>query len=650
MEILTKNRSSMAALTKCIVAFILLSFQQLSYSEPIQLNISPSGNDYLISPKIKYYRDDTNGLTASEVSSLKNEVFSSFPKGEYVLPANHDIYWLKFSLRNAVNYPTTWYLNNLGTEVELFRLYQVMPSGEVKLISDRSLDQDVGYYESAPNVRLDLEAQQQVEYLLQIRQFRLNAVVMHVSDQKNSELRQRYVWGFLALYTGCMLGLIAYNFFLFLSLKDPAYFWYVAFAANMLLGVNFTTRFFDPIGIHFGSAGVHFGVALLATVPGVAAMFCRSFLKLKFQNLIANRLALVLFGITIVNAFATILFYSQWSFALIKITNILVFILVGVSGVQAMRAGFAPAKYYLISWGIFLVSVIYWTMGQINLVEISHFNAYIAIFGNMLEMMTMSLALGRRVRALQDERYSAIMKAREGESYRRLVRIMCHDIVNPLSIILGHISISRKKFQDVPKLDKVWDKLDRAGYIISNLIDSVRDMEKQKTNGGKFELAAVNLKDAVSHVNFVFSRKLEDKDLSLQSSGLDKDVLVMAEAHTLYNEVLSNVVSNAIKFSSPGGSIEINVLQSSGKVRVEIRDYGMGMPEKIRQSLFDPNVASSQIGTQDEAGTGFGMPLVFDFMKIYGGNVKVSSVEKNGDSENESSGTLIELEFVSLVV
>ena len=270
---------------------------------------------------------------------------------------------------------------------------------------------------------------------------------------------------------------------------------------------------------------------------------------------------------------------------------------------------------------------------------------FLLISTNFTSPLGIPPALGRRVKALEDEKIEASRKAKEGESYRRLVRILCHDIANPLSIILGNATIGMDQNKDNPMAFKFFEKVERAGIIVSDLIDSVRKLEKQKSSSTKLVIGPVSLKEAINHIEFVFATKLSEKDIRLDLEPLKSDVRVIAEAHTLHNEVLSNVISNAIKFSHPGGNIEFTVRINKRKVIIGIRDFGIGMPEEVINDLFNHEVAKSRQGTNNEVGTGFGMPLVQDFMAIYGGTVTVNSLEENNCSEGEVSGTLIELGF-----
>jgi signal transduction histidine kinase len=110
------------------------------------------------------------------------------------------------------------------------------------------------------------------------------------------------------------------------------------------------------------------------------------------------------------------------------------------------------------------------------------------------------------------------------------------------------------------------------------------------------------------------------------------ELSVLAEPCALTNSVIGNLVSNAIKFSHSGGSIEIRAHQEGGMVCVQVCDHGLGMPAEVLNHLFDISKGHSRKGTAGEKGTGFGMPLMRKFVTLFGGRVEVESREQGPQS------------------
>jgi signal transduction histidine kinase len=102
-------------------------------------------------------------------------------------------------------------------------------------------------------------------------------------------------------------------------------------------------------------------------------------------------------------------------------------------------------------------------------------------------------------------------------------------------------------------------------------------------------------------------------------------------------------MTNAIKFSFPGGNIDITAKRNEGMVRLSIRDYGMGMEASLVEKVFSPGKQTTRVGTEGESGTGFGMPLVKKFITAYEGNIEVFSRDINDDNENHGTEIVLML-------
>ena len=166
-------------------------------------------------------------------------------------------------------------------------------------------------------------------------------------------------------------------------------------------------------------------------------------------------------------------------------------------------------------------------------------------------------------------------------------------------------------------------------------------MEALREGKYSLELVPVKLSKALSEVLFTFSDRAERKGVTFTVQEF-ADLAVIAEEVSLIHDVLNNIVSNAIKFSELGDNITVSFRVKDNKVHLFI-DMGVGMPLEILDSLFSNGAPTSRRGTDNEEGTGFGMPLAKNFMDRFGGEIKVRSVEKRDGVPDH--GTTFELIF-----
>lgn len=219
-----------------------------------------------------------------------------------------------------------------------------------------------------------------------------------------------------------------------------------------------------------------------------------------------------------------------------------------------------------------------------------------------------------------------------------LVHILCHDVANKFAVARLVLELLRTQ----PALDQrmFLSRLELAVDSGIGLTQLVRDLQAAETKG--LQLAPVPLRAAVHDVATMLTERLAQKNLRLEVEV--PECSVVAEPWSLRNSVLENLVSNAIKFSPRGTTIELRAdPPAEGCVVLHVRDHGVGIPAEALPRLFAVQKNASRPGTEGERGTGFGMPLVQRCMQLYGGAIEVESREATAAPTNP--GTEFRLTF-----
>ena len=218
-----------------------------------------------------------------------------------------------------------------------------------------------------------------------------------------------------------------------------------------------------------------------------------------------------------------------------------------------------------------------------------------------------------------------------------LLSVLCHDISNPLQVIIGYSKLYKIQ-EDTKKKEDFVDSIERAATAINQIIDHVRSIQKADIEVSGLQLISVNLSKCIDHACFVFEHKLQKKNLTM---AIDEDSIsgleVLAEPVSLSNFVINNVISNAIKFSEEGEQIEISSYKEDGMICLRVKDYGIGMTPEIIDNLFVVNKVSSRQGTQGEKGTGLGMKVMSSYLSGYDGYVRVESTTRESDSKKHGT-------------
>jgi len=223
------------------------------------------------------------------------------------------------------------------------------------------------------------------------------------------------------------------------------------------------------------------------------------------------------------------------------------------------------------------------------------------------------------------------------DQLKHMLHILCHDLQNPLAGLFSLYNMVNDNLIDYHEVKPLIKVSLESGLEIINLVRQMRSLEEEKF---ELTLESCGLKKLLMKSRDILSQMLIKKNINLVINVSDEH-RVKVEKTSFVNTVINNIVSNAIKFSFPGSIIDINARQKLDKVIIDIIDHGIGIPEKLLGDVFNMGKHTSREGTNQETGTGFGMPLVKKFVMAYDGTIEVLSKEK---CENIADhGTMITL-------
>lgn len=207
----------------------------------------------------------------------------------------------------------------------------------------------------------------------------------------------------------------------------------------------------------------------------------------------------------------------------------------------------------------------------------------------------------------------------------KIFAIIAHDLRNAFHLI---INMSDMVIENLQKDDIVAAK--RKSKIIYDtsvttytLLQNLLDWALMQLKGVLFKPADLILHDLIHTEVKNLTSQAGQKDLAIRIT-VDKPLIIRGDEEML-KTVLRNLLSNAIKFSHPGGTIGISATAREGKVTIEVSDNGIGMTEEEQQKLFKIESYLSKKGTASEIGTGLGLKLCKEIIRMHGGEIWVTS-------------------------
>lgn len=231
---------------------------------------------------------------------------------------------------------------------------------------------------------------------------------------------------------------------------------------------------------------------------------------------------------------------------------------------------------------------------------------------NLSEKARLQATVDERTRELNES-----LKVNEG-----LLKVVLHDISSPLMTMRFYTSY----FKNGQDNEEIIEKIRKSQSAMERIILDTKDRYGKNHNKDKIHLQPVGIEECFNEVQFIFGPKLEKKNISLIfNNQLSPNTKVLADQTTLTHSVLSNLVSNGLKFSYPNSVIQVTAKEENENIVLEVKDQGPGIPEKVLMNIMNDKDNDSSEGTDGETGTGFGLSIVKSFINSYGGQIEFDS-------------------------
>ncbi len=213
----------------------------------------------------------------------------------------------------------------------------------------------------------------------------------------------------------------------------------------------------------------------------------------------------------------------------------------------------------------------------------------------------------------------------------RFFSIVAHDLRNPFTVLLGYSDYLIENYNQLnddqrkEAIGQIYDTSDQTYKLLENILHwSLSQSKKLEYNPAVFDLK--KLLDECY--------QLVEKQAHLKNIEIRKDY---AEVHVIADmdmirTVLRNLLSNAIKFTPKGGIVTIKSQHGHGKAKITISDTGMGIPADKLDTLFRVDLNHSTHGTENETGSGLGLIVCNEFIRIHESELKVQSEVNKGSS------------------
>lgn len=244
-------------------------------------------------------------------------------------------------------------------------------------------------------------------------------------------------------------------------------------------------------------------------------------------------------------------------------------------------------------------------------------------------------SLNARLKESQQQLKQALEQAESAsEAKTNFLSNMSHDIRTPMNALMGYTMMLKPKIKDEQLLGYV-EKMESSGKLLLSIINHVLDMARIES--GRMEVNEVYTRIGVDieELISVFSVEAKKKHIRLLTSVQVEHRHIMADI-TKIREIFSNLISNAIKYTPEGGTVELNIRElpcsrpGYACIQAEVADNGMGMSKEYLPTLFDAFTRERNTTVGKISGTGLGMAIVKKLVEMQGGTIEVESEPGKG--------------------
>jgi signal transduction histidine kinase/CheY-like chemotaxis protein len=628
----------------------LIALSGLSHGviNPIILNDSSTQTTLV---KNAFYLEDITGeYSLSDIVELDKSNFELLTEESLNKGFTNSTYWLMFSLLDKTidkkiqswkletTYPLLDYLDiyivDKNKNIEHIKLGDIYPYSQ-RPIDHRNFIVPIFFHDNEKKdiyVRISTSSSMQVPIFIWHPDYFFEA---HSTEQYG-----------LGLYYGMMFVMFFYNFFLWFSIRDPNYLWYIAYLAAFTIlqatisGLSY--QYLWPNSPWIENIAPPISIALVCFF-GTA--FTRRFLNTRQYHVVADNLlrsvlvlSVIVFLLSFIADTATVM-----SFATIIIVAFLLFIL--YASVTMFLRGHRQARFFLAAWVSLILGGLFTTGMMLGIFPNTFLMTHASKIGSVIEIILLSFALADRIKVIENEK--KIFEFRTQQALERtnkklqennrlkdeFLATISHEFRTPLNGILGSLELTQQKIsQETINMAK------GSASEMLNLVDQVLSYTELQAGNFIVKVAAINLPGFLEKIDKHMQKACAKKGIQFSiDNNTGNPKTIMADKKRLF-QAINPILDNALRFTDRGHirlSVQIKYVDKQYLLLIQVEDSGIGIAEHKRADILNAFTQGDGSSSRQFSGLGIGLSLVQVLCSQLQGSIHISS--------EVNHGTLIEL-------
>ncbi len=475
----------------------------------------------------------------------------------------------------------------------------------------------------------------------------------------------------LGIYIGISILIVFFLAFLWLLSRDRVYIYFMLHTISLAI-INIHLKGVANVLFWSNAPLINLYQPSIFALTLFALAFAIVFLETSSKHPKLHRWLIATLWATILVFPIDIMGFHQTANQLVKALILIGSTLMVIAGFAAYNRGFKPARLFIAGRIIFLASLLLNILQRVDILSYEFSIIYALQVGSLINIVLLSFALADRLKILcgekNDEKEVIYAKIKENEEIVRqqnallslkveeraremkkqtqileeqksqleelnktkdkIFSVIAHDLRGPLGNVsqLADMMAIDENLRNEETIELLKDASKRS----FDLLDSLLHWAKAQFGDSEYQRSKLNIKELAENTLKLYHLKATAKEIKV-SNNVPNNLLANADKNMI-DTVIRNLLSNALKFTIVGGTIELGGSkdEEKGIVTFWVKDSGMGISKEKLETIFEAGKNKSVIGTDGEVGSGLGLVICKDFIEKNEGTISATSNQGRG--------------------
>src|SRR5450830_220059 len=441
----------------------------------------------------------------------------------------------------------------------------------------------------------------------------------------------------LGLIYGVLLGMLVYNLFIYLSVRDTSYLYYIFYIASFglyQLSVNgAAVEYFWPNNPWWANAATPFFIGLAGFF---GCQFTRSFLHTGAHSRWLDRLLLLLMAYSAVVTAMSLLTGYALALRLATVLALAFTVTIFVAGISAWYCGLRVARYFIIAWSAFLLGGLVNTLMVLGYLPNVFLTMYASQIGSALEVGLLSLALADRINAMKEQQAQTLLESgqkleglnRELANSNRLkdefLATVTHELRTPMNGVIGSLELMQTLELD-SELAQYQQTAAGSARDMMRMVNGILSLTELQAGRLKVTTQSFGLRRLLDGLQEQFAGRVQGKGLHFAIEvGDNVPDSLHGDAQKIL-QCLECLVDNAIKFTREGGLVlrvhGRQVAEQQWALSFAVIDSGIGFIDLDEATLYQRFFQLDGSMIRDYGGLGLGLAICRQLIDLLGGHL-----------------------------